>query len=170
MKRTTATEAINKFGKHFSLSDNEPGREPARTEVRTGYFLLGESHGQKSEKSISANARRQAVFASRMRESGKKRVAFWVTPEEETRLRKFLNGDREPEIIDLPELTGSEKQIDWAIDIRLKRLRELSDFLDPKNSWASLWNNHFSGISIKQGRTISERDARTRRGEIVNAT
>lgn len=123
----------------------------------------------KQKKSISANARRQAVFASRMRESGKKRVSFWVTPEEETRLRKILNGNKEPEILELPELVGSEKQISWAIDIRWKRLRELSEFLDPKISWPGLWNDQFSGISHLQGRTISERDARIRRSEIVNA-
>lgn len=125
----------------------------------------------KQKKTISANARRQAAFASRMRESGRKRVAFWVTPEEETWLRDLLKRrkEAETETCELPNLVGSGKQISWAIDIRLKRLQELSEFLDPKRSWPGSWNDQFSGISYLQSRTTSEQDARIRREEIVNA-
>jgi len=116
-------------------------------------------------KIISANARRQAAFASRMRDSGKKRVAFWVTSEEEKSLRIVL-GIEKPTIPAFPKLIGSEKQIDWAGDIRIERHRELSEFLDPKSPWPSLWSDHFSGISHYQG--VSEEAARWRRAEIVN--
>lgn len=125
---------------------------------------------EKQNKNVSANARRQAAFSSRMRKSGKKRVAFWVTPEEEIRLRNLLKGrtDPETETSGLPKLVGSEKQIDWANDIRSKRLRSLTVLLDPKNSWPSAWSDYFSGILPSQGRLISEENARTQRSEIIN--
>ena len=89
----------------------------------------------KQKKVVIANARRQVSFASRMQKSGRKRVAFWVTPKEEIMLRDLMNGRKEAETerYDLHKLVGSEKQIRWANDIRLKRLRELSEMLGQRD-------------------------------------
>jgi len=41
---------------------------------------------------VSANARRQARFAYRSRESGRKRISVWVTEKQEAKIRAFLKG------------------------------------------------------------------------------
>ena len=41
-------------------------------------------------KNISANARRQARYAERMRAKGLKKLTLWVTPEEEKFIRAFI--------------------------------------------------------------------------------
>ena len=45
-------------------------------------------------KNMTANARRQARYAERMRAEGKKKLTLWVTPEEERKIRAILAGIR----------------------------------------------------------------------------
>ncbi|MFC4161962.1 Mom family adenine methylcarbamoylation protein [Chitinimonas lacunae] len=43
-----------------------------------------------NRESVSANARRQAVFAEKMRAAGRKRIALWLTSDEERLVRRLL--------------------------------------------------------------------------------
>lgn len=44
----------------------------------------------KEDKTMSANAVRQARYAERMREKGMKRLTLWVTPEQEQFIRACI--------------------------------------------------------------------------------
>ena len=44
------------------------------------------------EKSVSANALRQAKFAAKKREEGRKKISIWVSKKQEAKIRAFLKG------------------------------------------------------------------------------
>lgn len=69
---------------------------------------------------VSANAKRQRRFASKMANLGKRKMTIWVGQEQETRIRAILSkesGNDKP-LFPRAKLRGSEKQIDWAERIR----------------------------------------------------
>ena len=49
-----------------------------------------QSLSAKKDKTMSANAVRQARYAEKMRAEGKKKLSLWVTPEEEQFIRAFI--------------------------------------------------------------------------------